>query len=539
MDFEKICRLCCEEKSQMQSLFVQSDQHFWKDIFSKILQINIDKKDGLPQSICSNCMTVMENIQETIEQFRANDNMLREKLREAFVPAIKTEVVEIEDEPRTEIFQIEINTDDTDIKDEPYSSQDELNLVEKDEAIESLQESDSKLDDPNWSQSSEEKPVKKRRKRQPKDPNEVKPVGRRRRKKDPNLPHVNDHKCYICKSESLGSNEALYNHLYCHNDQLPYTCTICVKEVIVIDNVSTLNIHKRMHELPVKCDHCDRRYLTKYTYAQHVQRDHSGGNVPSNCELCGKVCPSKVSLQYHMLTHTKAVSCEYCGKMFSQKHKLELHIRRKHGESTMIECHICNKKLKSLDSLRCHIQIYHLNQEFKCSYCDKSYAAETSLRYHEKKHEQNPDYKSSKDWRQYYTFVEASSGLQSSGRLKKCNLCQEVVKSIGVHLKNMHFSDPFSCNLCGAAFKRRDFYDMHMLEHKHGKMYQCPICNKEFYMKRLLLAHLKTQKHRDHPLAKNLDWLLEKEMNVRELLIMETNSAAQAAETNSESVSKI
>lgn len=164
-----------------------------------------------------------------------------------------------------------------------------------------------------------------------------------------------------------------------------------------------------------------------------------------------------------------------------------------------------------------------------------SYAAETSLKSHEKKHEQNPNYKSSKDWKQYYTFVEPAPGVPSSERLKKCNICQEVVKSIGVHLRNVHFSEPFSCKLCDATFKRKNFFDMHMLEHKHGKMFRCPICNREFYMKRLLMAHLKTQKHRDHPLAKNLDWLYEKELDVRQLLVPENANAAQATETKSDS----
>lgn len=191
---------------------------------------------------------------------------------------------------------------------------------------------------------------------------------------DPNRPRLNDFKCYICKSDSLGSAEALIAHLNSHTSQLPYTCSICVFETVVINSVSTLNVHKRMHENPHKCEYCDKRYSNRRNILLHVQLYHMGENAPcpSTCTYCGKVCPTKLSLKNHEKIHTKAVSCEFCGKIFVEKHKLRLHIQRKHEKNRKYECHLCNKKLNSLDAVQVHINIMHSDKEFSCKYCSRT-----------------------------------------------------------------------------------------------------------------------------------------------------------------------
>lgn len=138
---------------------------------------------------------------------------------------------------------------------------------------------------------------------------------------------------------------------------------------------------------------------------------------------------------------------------------------------------------------------------------DFRYTSEMSLRYHEKKHEENPSYISTNNWKQYYTFVEGEEGIKDGVRLKKCGLCGAITKAIGPHLNMIHFPKEFRCEHCDMVFKRKGAYTAHVLEHEYGKAYSCPICGKEFSERKYLLLHLRTKKHRDHPMAQSLDWL--------------------------------
>ncbi|XP_065076228.1 zinc finger protein OZF-like [Ochlerotatus camptorhynchus] len=351
-----------------------------------------------------------------------------------------------------------------------------------------------------------EPPVKKyrRRTKQEKDAKGMRKTGRPRTKvNDPNRPRLHDYKCYICKSESHGSSEALIAHLTSsHEGQLPYTCPDCVMQTVVIKTVQRLNAHIRQHLNPVKCPHCDKRYTSKNNVTLHVQMYHQDGDVqcPWTCEYCGQEYPSKVSLLHHVKLHTTATSCEICGKIFKERHKLRLHIQRRHEKLKKYECNICKKKLGSLDSVQIHIKTYHSNQVFKCSYCSRTFSSELTHRYHEKKHVENPNYVATKDWKEYYTIVEGVVN-KPGAKLKQCNLCGMVSKAMGTHLSTVHFPSEFRCKICDMVFKHKQRFEIHVLEHERGKAHKCPICAREFSDRRYLINHLRTKKHQDHPLA--------------------------------------
>ncbi|XP_058813355.1 zinc finger protein 182-like isoform X2 [Topomyia yanbarensis] len=468
----------------------------------------ISTNDGLPQKICKHCLATLTKMHETINAFQENDRMLR--LQQLSQVDIKEEIFDTE-----ETEQALADAWQFDIIAEEYLNQ----TIEEIQEVDKLEPDDEKVDEiwlppepDNQSDGSlEEKPVlkKRNRKRNRKAGTEMVRKGRpRTRFRDPNGPRMNDFKCYICKSDSLGTPGALLTHLDSHLDKVPYTCTECVVETIVINKVTTLNIHKRMHENPHKCPHCDRRYSDKKAIDTHVQAYHLGENAPcpSTCEQCGKVCTSKSSLKQHMRLHISGSACEFCGKLFVAKQKLLQHIDQKHKKLKKYECHLCQKKLCSLGSVQVHIKTMHSTKEVRCEYCDRSYPSEISLRYHLKKHEQDPNGTFSSDWKNFYTLVEAEDN-KSENRLKKCNLCGDIVKYISPHMNTVHFPKEFRCEVCGAVYKKKSMYKIHVLEHEHGKALRCPICGKEFSDRKALISHLRTKKHQDHPLAKSLDWL--------------------------------
>ncbi|XP_058464552.1 zinc finger protein 836-like [Malaya genurostris] len=524
MDIDKICRLCCKTKCKLYSIHEAYGDYSLKELFSDILRIEVASDDELPQNICRLCQSTLTKMHETIEAFRENDRMLRlQNIGGMIEVDIKEEIIDIDEieqnniaqELQVDVIEEEIMSIEENVKYEVEA----CNLPLYDENIEEWLHSDCE-NEPEIDRIAETHPTeksrsKKTRKRTVFSQKRIRSqqsqkgttnIPRRRNRGHRRLPEF---KCYICQSDSLGTAEALLAHLNAHIDKVPYTCTECVMETVVISKVTTLNIHLRMHKNPYKCPHCDRRYHSEHAIDTHVQMYHLGDNAPcpSPCEQCGKICASKLSLKRHQRLHTSGATCELCGKLFIGRNKLQRHIERKHQKLKKYECHLCKKKLCSLDSVQVHIKTMHSTMEVKCDYCGKSYPSENSLRYHLNKHEKDPNSKFSYDWKEYYTYVEAEVGSKPESRLKKCNLCGTVVKAISPHMLTVHFPKEYRCELCDAVFKRKTLFNIHMFEHEHGKAYKCPICGKEYSEKKNLLSHLKTKKHRDHPLAKSLDWL--------------------------------
>ncbi|XP_058464608.1 zinc finger and BTB domain-containing protein 24-like [Malaya genurostris] len=507
MDFTKICRLCCDSNCRLYPIHEAHDVYSMKQLFNNILLLELSADDDLPQQICELCLSTLVKMHETIEAFRENERMLR--LQKFVQVDIKEEVLEQEetDPIPTHELQVEIIGE----KDRTVMESNENDLEpDNEELVLSDTASQTEVDSVVEEKYSKRKRPKKTKKRVKEAQSIRKTLGRPRiRYRDPNRPRLNDFKCYICKSDSLGTPEALLLHLNSHLDKLPYTCAACVVETVVIDKLTTLNIHMRMHENPHKCPHCDRRYSTYPNVETHINTYHLGENAPcpTTCDQCGKVCSSVTSLKHHQRLHTNGFACEICGKLCNGKHKLKKHIELTHEKVKKFECYLCHKMLSTFSAVQAHIKIMHSTKEVKCEYCGKSYPSELSLRYHLKKHEQHPNVKFSSDWRKYYTVLKSE---EDGTTIKKCNLCGVIRKAIAPHMNLVHFPKEYRCDQCDMVFKVKKTYEIHAREHEHGKAYQCPICDKKISEKRNLIAHLRTKKHRDHPLSKSLDWLDKK-----------------------------
>ncbi|XP_058444788.1 zinc finger protein 878-like [Malaya genurostris] len=522
----KLCRLCCKSKANLNKIedLEQNENYPMKEIFTDTLRLEFDYGDGLPQNICRQCTQTVLQIHETVESYRANDFLLRKQLCPIKEEKVAIESILIEaldyfpdDELITE--SLEIKEEEPEYLENPDSEPDNEETDDQNEWPPTEETSSNVLEESS-------RRISQRTKQNNADKNQpTLPQRPRRRRYSENLdrPRMNDFKCYICKSESLGSGYALLTHLHSHKDQLPYKCTICVMDTIIIDTVTTLNIHKRMHENPYKCDYCDRRYTTKRNIALHVQNFHLGENAhcPSTCEICGKVCPSKLSLKTHQRAHTKPISCEKCGKTFSEKSKLKRHFERIHVGTKRYECHICHRTMKTLDAYNFHVENMHSEKLLACSYCPKTYSSKLMLRTHEQKHKRDPNYRVPQSWKEYHTPLDgAEEGLS------ECKICGVKAKAIVWHMRTAHFPEQYRCDICEAVFKTKESLDGHIMVHTYGKAFQCPICEREFASKRLLQAHMKTKKHRDHPLAKSLDWLAQmKSLKRRNKLALDSSEA--------------
>ncbi|XP_029707608.2 zinc finger protein 569 isoform X2 [Aedes albopictus] len=522
LDVENICRLCCEKKGRLRSLFERKPANHSLSLQQMILDVTrleVEPGDKLPQKICRTCSKTLEKMYETIEGYRTNDLKLRQQLGQKYLAQVEIKEEEVDIDLLEKTCEQDMMVENICIKQEADEEQlDHENLDEGQNAVKLSKENQSdsesaeeaNLDEDEWKPSKEDKEdeekvikrkksttKKSRRKRNPGDP----PL-KRIRYRDPNIPRFADFKCYVCMGESHGTAEALLTHLNSiHANLLPYTCTDCQTETVVFNTVLAMNTHKRQHMNPEKCPHCDRRYTTKNNVKLHIQMYHTGDNEPnpSPCDTCGKVCSSKLALKNHMRLHTSGSACEMCGKVFLERSKLQRHIQTKHEKLKKFECNICQKKLASISAVQNHIDRFHSSQVFTCSYCPKTFNLKLTHRAHEQKHIENKNYVATKDWKDYYTVLDGQEGKVT--KLKKCNLCGFETSNMGPHLAKVHFPTEYRCEICDATFRNKQSYNIHVEEHEHGKAHRCPICGREFSERKNLITHLRTKKHQDHPLA--------------------------------------
>ncbi|XP_055613785.1 uncharacterized protein LOC129760208 [Uranotaenia lowii] len=556
MEFDCICRLCCEEKPHMRSIFEEHPKGPLDRLLEELAQIRIETNDGLPQQVCRQCSGTVRKIQESVDAYRESDRRLRKLLLESDNPTILVEIKEEPIEPEeldtlsknenlivTEFQDQEVGTENSgeeNLEVEYLYSEDEneheieiTNITEDtDQSVESQQKQ------ANSKRSSRNSKPKVRRKA-----TKLKGTGKPGRPKtkfqDPDRPRLNDFKCYVCKGAKLGSKDSLLAHLNEHRDWLPYTCSECVRETIVIKNVTTLNNHLKMHRMPLKCQHCDRHYSDTNALDLHVQMTHpeiSGKHEPHFCEVCGGEFPTRLVLLIHQRNHRLRTSCEHCGKQFSDVRNLKRHVSSIHeAVEAMHECKICSKKLKSVEALSKHLEIFHSDQQFSCKYCQKTYTSVGSLRLHESRHENNDNYQPAKRWIQYYQQI-TPEGTPASERKFKCLICRDILKQIGTHMRRKHFPEKHQCDQCKEVFHDKALLRVHVLEHEQGPAHRCPICGREFSLKKNLVVHMRTKKHADHPLAKSLDWLMVRKKSGSENSGITKSKSKEATEVTNQSV---
>ncbi|XP_062535851.1 zinc finger protein 700-like isoform X1 [Armigeres subalbatus] len=527
LDIENICRLCCEKKNRMRSLFdlTVNDSTSLKQVILDVTRLEVDIGDGMPQKICRMCTSTLMKMHETIENYRENNLKLQQQISAVLQQQVEIKEEEVDEEDLEKACHREMLVDNIDIKEEQeaeYIDYEELEQTKEcsdNEVSANVKADDSEInpfDENDEGMPEEENKEIDPKRDKPRVKKSRKPIGlsapwkpapKRPKKRNPDAPQKSDHKCYVCRSDSHGSAQALLAHLNSnHLNLLPYTCQECVMDTVVIKTALALNSHKRQHLNPEKCPFCDKRYSCKNNVDMHVQLHHAENTSESEltCKHCGKVFATKTSLNHHMKLHTTATSCELCGKIFAERSKLQRHIQRFHEKLRNFECHICKKKLVSLESVQNHVKAYHSTRKYKCSYCSKTFGTELAHRFHEKRHVNNPDFEPKKDWKDYYTVIEGDDSDSTLKKLKKCTLCGVITRAITTHLSAVHFPTEHRCETCGMTFKIKQIYNIHVREHENGKAERCPICGKEFSERKNLYSHLRTKKHRDNPLAQQI-----------------------------------
>uniref|UniRef100_A0A182PNK7 Uncharacterized protein n=1 Tax=Anopheles epiroticus TaxID=199890 RepID=A0A182PNK7_9DIPT len=205
-------------------------------------------------------------------------------------------------------------------------------------------------------------------------------------------------------------------------------------ETIVLTRVRTLNTHMKMHEQPIKCDYCDRRYSNAAGKYYHTHTYHLAGGAPCtvHCTICGKQYGSEAALKQHMKYHTTTLKCSKCDLVFNHPNKRRNH-ELTHNEDRGYECVVCKKVLQTIESYDVHLKKHSQERSYPCTLCPKKFNTSFNLILHLKVHAKNYNYRPAKSWVEHYTI------LSRDPMQYKCNHCDRY--STDKHFNNNNFTE--------------------------------------------------------------------------------------------------
>ncbi|XP_035900598.1 zinc finger protein 813-like [Anopheles stephensi] len=529
---DRICRMCLTAWKNLCSLFDSSVNPDLLVIIRNIVRLEVAEDDTFSKLICKQCISRLKTIDAHIKLFRESDRKLRcavddhhsnkdEKCtgaRDLEVESVKTqrsiggteETGHINDDAEARDSKPIQQAEEPEIKSSRRSARirsrcgQSQHEMETDDG-ESREEQDCDNESTGSSVETDqfvpnshslESNSKQRKQNGGYHNHETKRTVRH--KSDRGVPLLHDFKCYICSSEPLGSRKALIEHLATHVDRVPYTCKQCVMETIVLTRVRTLNTHMKMHEQPIKCDYCDRRYSNAAGKYYHTHTYHLGGGAPCtvNCKICGKQYGSEAALKQHMKYHTTTLKCSQCEMVFNHPNKRRNH-ELTHDANRGYECVVCKKVLQTIESYDVHLKKHSQERSYQCTLCPKKFNTSFNLILHLKVHAKNYNYRPAKSWVEHYTVVSREP-MQY-----RCNHCErystDKVNNMISHLQ-AHFKE-YECDQCKRLFATAKQLRAHYTTHTGEKSEMCQHCGKCFSTKNNLRIHLKCHERESNAAA--------------------------------------
>ncbi|XP_063707595.1 uncharacterized protein LOC134836307 [Culicoides brevitarsis] len=225
-----------------------------------------------------------------------------------------------------------------------------------------------------------------------------------------------------------------------------YPCIFCKKSY---RSRKSLMLHFQHH--PGLCPDCGVQIgFSPAEIVEHNRQFHIKER-PIICEECGESFTRNQQYQVHLQCHQKAKDkedvavpkhvCSECGAIFVNQKGLEKHIMETEHKQDKRLCEICGVDFDTNTRLLQHVRRVHRPKSFSCTHCSKQFTL-------------------------------------------KCNLDR--------HIKSLHSNNPSKlvCEHCGNEYTNQNTLNEHMeMAHKKSKIWKCNVCDKTFFIKRLLKVH--------------------------------------------------
>eukprot|EP01083_Nonionella_stella_P151409 483678_1 len=154
-----------------------------------------------------------------------------------------------------------------------------------------------------------------------------------------------------------------------------YPCNQCHKWY---KSLGALNLHKKAHTKPYKCNYedCGKSFSRNNDLKVHQMRVHKRGHVHAInasetqkvCTFCDGAFASTSSLSRHMASvhrgKEKEYVCKKCHKHFSTKHQLQSHfdVHLSRHIRKLFNCNMCGKQFTTKSNRNKHYNKFHSDQ---------------------------------------------------------------------------------------------------------------------------------------------------------------------------------
>lgn len=324
--------------------------------------------------------------------------------------------------------------------------------------------------------------------------------------------------CGFCE-KSYSRVDKLYQHMaqeHKHKDRpgrgkMPslstgFPCKWCGK---CLSRQDKLEHHWLIHDKrPYHCAYCESKYAKKSELNQHQKEVHPGWKEEE--------APGERDL-------SKPFQCQYCARSFSRRRHMVLHVRQTHtgvegdeGDGTAMGfvCEECGKLYADRAKLDKHM-LTHMATPFDCAHCDERFDSRTKatahmILFHSKETAMGVEISSA---------AGESVRWRGGGRLStaeanpfKCQHCPMAYKRreyLRAHVKKKHkdvaqddddaadnsqegatMADPgYTCDVCGKSYSRIDKLDRHSFMHSETP-FACEFCDEEFDSRKKRNAHV-------------------------------------------------
>ncbi|XP_071050488.1 oocyte zinc finger protein XlCOF6-like isoform X10 [Onthophagus taurus] len=528
----QFCRLCLVKDQVNVSIFEEhGDTRDVKRKISECLPVTVSEEDSLPKKICDGCLYKLE----LLYQFRTTC-VSAEKQLQVWIAELNNSESKEDQDLKLQHSQTSVKEEIFDATDHPDNSEYviEEQHISYEEGDIPYNESQDDNDDGDATNSSDDEPLAKRRKRfleeQVQTDDTLKTADNKmaitkleHESDDENVDDPEPNFVSVGTSDDQQPGPSGLNKMSATttNAEMPYrysssiegqTCkeemecigTIsCIKCKSTFDTKSSFSKHFRKctGSRLIPCEICQKKFKSNTEKMYHVNRAHDPSRTTFACTICDKTFVTQIGFKHHVcILHVTQFKygCTECDRKYNLKSSLDHHVSVEH-KGIRYQCKECGKSFTDKNYLKKHAVTHkedYVPNIFKCTVCDKSMTSKHYFLRHVASHS-NPNGTSVACEVCGKTVATKSSlrdhmMIHTGEKPFKCKVCGKMfnkTRLLKIHIRIHTKEKPYVCDICGKAFSHRPALSTHNRVHTGERRFVCVICNKRFTTKSILKAH--------------------------------------------------